>query len=274
MIELPEALNLATQLNSTVIGKCIQCVLPPSKPHKFCWFNGDAADYDNQLSDSVITSVQAFGIYVEFAFDNGKKLCINDGVNVRLCDSLLRPKNYQLIIEFTDETMLVFTVAMYGGIIVHDGFYDNEYYIKSHDYISPFVENFRTIFFETFYNSKTNLSVKAFLATEQRFPGIGNGVLQDILFEAGVNPKRKLESLTDEDLGKLFSCTINILNEMTEKGGRNTEKDIFGNPGGYQCKLSKNTFKSGCPVCGKPITKETYMGGSVYYCLRCQPIIK
>lgn len=39
--------------------------------------------------------------------------------------------------------------------------------------------------------------MKAFLAAEQRFPGIGNGVLQDILLESGIHPKRKISTLRD-----------------------------------------------------------------------------
>lgn len=48
MIELPEALTLAKQLNETVVGKTVSRVLPPTKPHKFCWFNGDPSDYEEK----------------------------------------------------------------------------------------------------------------------------------------------------------------------------------------------------------------------------------
>ena len=57
---------------------------------------------------------------------------------------------------------------------------------------------------------------------------------------------------------------------MIDKGGRDTEKDIFGNEGGYKVLLSKNTFKSPCPKCGVVLKKETYLGGSIYYCPCCQ----
>jgi formamidopyrimidine-DNA glycosylase len=43
------------------------------------------------------------------------------------------------------------------------------------------------------------LSAKAFLATEQRIPGLGNGVLQDILFTAGIHPKRKMAAISEEE---------------------------------------------------------------------------
>ncbi len=134
-----------------------------------------------------------------------------------------------------------------------------------------FSPEFETHFQAVRRESKPILSVKAFLATEQRFPGIGNGVLQDILFEAGIPPKRKVGTFTEAEWDRLLHTTGSVLRKMWEKGGRDTEKDLFGSPGGYRTKLSKITYRSGCPVCGGPITKEAYLGGSVYYCPVCQP---
>ena len=59
---------------------------------------------------------------------------------------------------------------------------------------------------------------------------------------------------------------------MAFKGGRDTEKDLFGCLGGYMTCLSKNTLDKPCPVCGGTIRKESYMGGSIYYCEGCQKI--
>lgn len=73
-----------------------------------------------------------------------------------------------------------------------------------------------------------NPSLKAFLATEQRIPGLGNGVLQDILYEAGMHPKRKLKSLSDTDIKTLYDSVKGTLKVMTDSGGRDTEKDLAG----------------------------------------------
>ena len=272
MLELPETTHLAGQIREHVRGKRISRVLPPSKPHKFCWFSGDPESYDVALKGSVVQSAEGFGIFVEMSFDNGKRLCISDGVNVRLADRDNALQNYQLLMNFDDGTALIFTVAMYGGIILHDGEYDNEYYRKSKSAISPFSEEFEARYQNLLKESKATLSAKAFLATEQRFPGIGNGVLQDILFEAGIHPKRKIGTLGREEQDKLLSSIVSVLRGMTDAGGRDTEKDLFGKPGGYQTKMSKNTLSAGCPRCGGKLVKESYLGGAVYYCPLCQPL--
>lgn len=270
VLELPEALILASQLQKSVVGKTISQVLPPTKVHKFCWFYGDPVEYNKKMTGLKILSAEAFGIYAEMVFESGYKLCVNDGVNVRLIKEEEAPDNYQLMIVFTDGDALVFTVAMYGGICLHQGDYDNEYYIKSKLAQSPFSENFEAHYRKAIKESKPKLSLKGFLATGQRFPGIGNGVLQDILFIARLNPKRKIQTLTEKEKDTLFTTIISVLGEMIEKGGRDTEKDLFGNPGGYITRMSKNTVANPCPVCGGEITKQAYLGGSVYYCEKCQ----
>jgi formamidopyrimidine-DNA glycosylase len=57
---------------------------------------------------------------------------------------------------------------------------------------------------------------------------------------------------------------------MADQGGRDTEMDLFGCPGGYKTILSKFTVDKPCLVCGTVIKKEPFMGGSIYYCGGCQ----
>jgi formamidopyrimidine-DNA glycosylase len=117
------------------------------------------------------------------------------------------------------------------------------------------------------------LGAKAFLATEQRIPGIGNGVLQDILFQARVHPKKKINTCTEKEKKVLFTATKAVLLDRFRHGGRDTENDLFGNPGDYKTKLSKKTSGKPCPNCGSIIAKENYLGGSIYFCAQCQPLI-
>ena len=114
------------------------------------------------------------------------------------------------------------------------------------------------------------LSLKALLATGQRIPGLGNGILQDILFNAKMHQKKKAMALSAKDNEILFNSIKTTISAMAAQGGRDTELDLFGRPGGYKTILSKNTVNKPCPVCGTTIKKETYLGGNVYYCEKCQ----
>lgn len=272
MLELPETTTMAKQLSREVIGAAVKSVLPPTKEHKFCFFSGEPTDYGKTLTGREICSAEGFGIFAELGFSGGPRLSFNDGVNLRLLRAEGIPKNYQLALALTDGRALVFTVAMYGGVFLHDGGWENEYYYKSKNALSPFAPDFDGHYRKILGECKPNLSAKAFLATQQRFPGLGNGCLQDILFDARVHPKRKLGALGDAEREQMLASLKSVLADMTRLGGRDTERDLYGNSGGYATLMSKNALASGCPVCGGAVVKEAYLGGSVYYCPNCQPI--
>lgn len=274
MIELPEALTLAEQLRREINGKTVGQVYPPSYEHKFTWFYGHADNYDKMMKGRTVLDTRAFGIYVEMDLGETCKFNFNDGINIRLyAPGERRPERYQLMIEFTDRTVLAFTVAMYGCFACHQGELDNKYYLISKDSISPLSEEFDRSLFENLCAAvKPSISVKAFLATEQRIPGLGNGVLQDILLACRIHPKRKLATLSKADKDAMFQAIKSVLADITAAGGRDTEKDLYGQPGRYLTRFSKNTYKGGCPICGGMVDKQAFLGGSVYTCSHCQPL--
>ncbi|MBP3040006.1 hypothetical protein J9303_10965 [Bacillaceae bacterium Marseille-Q3522] len=162
---------------------------------------------------------------------------------------------------------------MYGGhwCFSEGAFDDNAYYKFAKQAVLPLSERFDYTYFLKLFDEKSKkMSTKGFLATEQRIPGFGNGVLQDILLNAGIHPKKKINTLSEEQKCKLFNSIKSTLTEMIDGGGRDTERDLFGDLGGYMTKLSKNTVLYPCRNCGGTIKKETYMGGSIYYCEQCQ----
>lgn len=278
MLELPESNNIARQLCDTITGKIISYAEAGHSPHGFAWYFGDPAGYDALLSGKRIGTSRARSGLVEIEAEDCR-IVVGDGVSLRYYQELKKvPARHQLYIEFDDRTALVGTVQMYGGMwAFREGENDNPFYLVAGEKPSPLSKEFDYDYFAALRNEKTSkLSAKAFLATEQRIPGLGNGVLHDILLLAGIHPKRKMDKVSEEEFRKLFDTVKQVLTDMTEKGGRDTEKDLFGNPGGYTTRLSKKTYRKGdnlspCPICGNPIHKESYMGGSIYYCGHCQP---
>ncbi len=274
MLEIPESRVIGTQANEALAGKKIRKVVNATNPHKFTWYNGNPEEYPHLLVGRTIQNAKGHGMYVDLHFDSDIHLSIGDGTNMRYhLSPENKPLKHQLMLIFEDESFLVFTVAMYGGIFAYKGTFDNSYYQGSLNSISPLDPEFDKSVFENIFKSvQKDLSIKALLATEQRIPGLGNGVLQDILFNANIHPKRKISTFSDFEIGELFHSLKFTLNSMTEKNGRDTEKDLFGNFGNYHATLSKNTYKDPCPICGEAIIKEAYLGGSIYYCPVCQKL--
>ena len=227
MLEIPESVTIAKQLNETVRGKRIKEVETEHTSHSFAWY-----------------------------FAPGEKL----------------PVRYQMRITLEDESSLVCTVQMYGSMfLIQPKAYDNPYYLAAKQKPFPFTEEFTYDYFTSLRKGVSGKSsMKEFLATHQRIPGLGNGVLQDILFHAGLHPKRKIHTLGEADWRRVYETVTGDLRQMLAAGGRSTEKDLFGNPGGYHAILSKKTVGKPCPYCGEIIQKSNYLGGTVYYCPQCQ----
>jgi formamidopyrimidine-DNA glycosylase len=274
MLEIPESKTISLQAGNTLTGRRITDVFNATNPHKFAFFCGDPAGYAKILNGRQVESTKGHGMFVDICCDDNTFITIGEGTNMKYyLPSEQPPDRYQLLIVFDDGSFGAFNVAMYGGIWAYKGIFDNPYYQLSLKSISPLEDAFNEVFFDNILKSASkDLSAKALMATEQRIPGIGNGVLQDILFNAGIHPKRKKTTLSDSEKARLFQSLKTTLKNMTDRGGRDTEKDFFGNNGGYKTILSKNTVKHPCPNCGDLIKKDAYLGGAVYFCPTCQKL--
>ncbi len=294
MIEIPESNTIAKQLNETIKGKKIVGVVTNSSPHKFAFFYEDPNEYSDLLKGKIIGDITAYGGQIEILANedssninadvkrdndaNGENMAIiilGEDTQIRYVDKDKNlPKKHQLLIRFDDSSSLVCSARMYAQLhaTLADN-YTNEYFDIAKEKPSPLLDDFDRRYFESLLDEvRPTTSVKAFLATKQRIPGLGNGNLQDILFNAKINPNTKVKKLSVDEKKRLFNSLKSTFKNMVEKNGRNTEKTLFGDFGGYEVILSSKTFKDPCPSCGDKLVKESYLGGTIYYCPSCQPM--
>lgn len=274
MIEIPEAVTLAEQIKKTIRGKEIVHVTAAYTPHKFAWYYGEPDKYKERLKGRAVTDAKAYGGMVEMKADDAIIL-LSDGIAFRYHNKEDKhPKKHQLMIEFSDGSAVSASVQMYGGMWCYNegDKFEYDYYRGSKEKPSPLSNEFNEVYFDKLISSENvqKLSVKGVLATDQRIPGFGNGVLQDILWRGKIHPKCKVSTLSDNHKEVLYKSIKEVLLEMTKLGGRDTEKDLYGNNGLYKTKMSKNTLGDPCSLCGGNIKKEAYLGGSIYYCESCQ----
>ena len=276
MLEIPEAVTISSQIKETLAGKKIAKVEAAHSPHGFAFYFGNPDDYPALLEGKTIDDAYPSGGQIEIAA-GGARLTLNDGTTPRWHKAGSKvPAKHQLYLEFDDKSFITCTVQMYGGMMAFpDGTNDNFYYLVGKEKPSPLTAAFDEAYFDGLCGkAKPNTSAKALLATGQRIPGLGNGCLQDILFTAGINPQTKLSSLSDGQLANLFDSLKRVLLAMTDGGGRDTEKDLYGCPGSYITVLSSKTWGGLCPACGGAIVRKAYLGGNVYFCPSCQPVVK
>ncbi len=281
MIEIPEAAVLSLQIANRLTGRTITAVETGHSAHKLAWYYGEPAGYERLAVGGAITGAVARGGFVEIAAGD-TRILFSEGIVLRLVNAGEEPTpKRQIMVTFDDGSALTGSVRMYGGVGIVPALpsgqaaLSNEYYERAVQAPSPISDEFTVDYLEELIQSSVpkRLSAKAVLATEQRVPGLGNGVLQDILFEAHLHPKAPLRSILEGDrerIDALHGAVVATLRAMVKEGGRDTEIDLNGSKGGYHSRMSRLTVGTQCPACEATIAKGTYMGGSIYFCPRCQ----
>ena len=288
---------IANQLQKTVVGKTIVKTVANQNPHKFVWFATEpryaftphhdiscreAEQYDGLLTGKRIhkTDVHSNDTYL-YVGDRALLLC---AISVRYYGAdEKQPKRHQLLLTFDDGSVLAVCGSL-GGVIFLFEVDEDGWAIGYRNDLNNFPSLLSTDFTEEFFMNlidgtdltklKPAKSVKCFLATKNRMPGLDNIILHEILWEAGVNPKSVMAALGRDEYKRMYAAIKKVLPAVISAGGRDTEKDIFGNFGGYATKAGKNTLGKPCERCGEIIVKESYMGGVIYYCPKCQPFYR
>jgi formamidopyrimidine-DNA glycosylase len=275
MFELPEFINLAKQINETLIGKTIKEGSLGNKPHKFVWYNRSHEEFKKLTKDKKIGETYSKGKWLFIPLQPGYVLLFGECGGKLLYnppDSKM-PKTYHLYLTFTDDSLLTFTTQMWGAMELYKkGDEQKRKYVKDMR-VTPVEKEFTFEYFSSLIDSllkEEKRSVKGLLTQDQLIPGLGNAITQDILFKSRLNPKHPITELDKNKRKKLYDEIISTVSEVTKMGGRYDEVDLYNNPGGYVRILDKNTLGKPCPFCGKKIEKMQYLGGTCYFCPDCQ----
>jgi len=275
MIELPEAVTLARQIEDELTGLRIESVTIANDRPKFMFLSEDLDTYAARLVGRRIETVSGSGKWIPATLDSGNLLLLGElfGRLAYVPSGEELPKKAHAVVAFEGGGRLVMTVQAWGGFLALT---PEEY--AAHPYagsqgISPMDDAFTFERLDGILDDSGKWSrkpIKAFLVHEGNVCGIGNGYLQDILFRAKLSPKRKVPDLSPAERARLHHAIVVTMTEAIEKGGRDTEKDLYGEPGSYVPILDRRAKDRPCPDCGTPIEKISYLGGSCYVCPYCQ----
>jgi formamidopyrimidine-DNA glycosylase len=291
-MSLAESQVISNQLQSTAVGKTIVKTIVNQNPHSFVWFatepryayaakevsNKQAEQYDALLVGKKILNSNVLSNY-NYLYIGNRALMFNTLSTRYYRANEKQPKRHQLYLLLDDGTALAFCGSLGGPLFLFEVDEDGWAVSWRNNFPSILSEDFtETFFLDLIKNTDlTKLqpakSVKCFLATKNRIPGIDNVILHEILWEAQVNPKSVMAAIGQDEYKRLYAAIKKVFPAVITAGGLDTQKDIYGNFGGYVTKASRNTLGKPCKRCGEPIVKEAYMGGVVYYCPKCQPII-
>src|SRR5579872_6481564 len=114
-------------------------------------------------------------------------------------------------------------------------------------------------------------SIKQVLMNSRLVVGVGNIYASEALFRARIRPRRRAQSLSREEAGRLVKAVRAVLSRAIKVGGT-TLRDYVGadgEPGYFRQKLYVYE-RNECRVCGTAIRQLTQQGRSSYYCPTCQ----
>jgi formamidopyrimidine-DNA glycosylase len=109
---------------------------------------------------------------------------------------------------------------------------------------------------------------KAVLMDQTFVAGIGNLLADEILWQARIHPKRRLEALDADDRDRLFDSMRKVVRESVAVHGDYipTKKRwllyVRGAPGAV------------CPRCGTPLERTVAAGRTTWFCSSCQALPK
>ena len=128
-------------------------------------------------------------------------------------------------------------------------------------------ENFRDKF------KNRSAKIKSLLLKQGFIAGVGNIYADEALFEAGINPKRKANTLTEEEIEKLYYTIKSVLKKGIKYCGTSVQNYVNekGETGSFQEKLKVyNQEGEKCQNCDSQIKKMKVGGRGTHYCPQCQ----
>jgi formamidopyrimidine-DNA glycosylase len=123
--------------------------------------------------------------------------------------------------------------------------------------------------------SRRQVKLKGLLMDQKFLAGIGNIYSDEILFGAGLRWDRMSDSLSSQEIRRLYRAMVETLQDAVKYRGSSLADeqyvDLFGKPGEYQ--LHHNVYARegmACKRCRHMVVRQRYGGRSTFFCEACQ----
>lgn len=284
MPELPEVETIRKDLIREILNKKVKEV----EVFKSKMVDGGVSNFKKILLGNCIVGIDRIGKLMIFRLKNGGRYLL---AHMKMTGQLIYaskgkltagghnfpklgelPNKYShIIISFADGSRLFFNdMRQFGYMKIVD-----ERGLKKAESkfgVEPLQDNFSLEkFLESIRGKKT--SIKVFLLNQKNVAGIGNIYADEILFDAGIRPSRKIESLSKKDIGKIYLSCNKIIKKAIKKRGTTFSDyvDGNGNKGNFtNCLKVYQRQGKKCKRCKTRINKTKIGGRGTYYCPKCQ----
>ena len=279
MPELPEVETIKRDMEKEVVGKRVKTVevigmrsirRHPNKKH-----------FIAKLEGHKIAGVERRGKYILMRLEGGDVLVAHLGMS----GQFLRAKG-GLRDPLTKHTHVVITFTQGGQLRFLDPRTFGELFVTTPDELADQVPELAHLGFDPVDEMMSwvrfgdllaarKVKLKILLMDQKFTAGIGNIYSDEILWGAGLRYDRSSESLTSQEVRRLYRAMVETLQDAIKHRGSSLSdeqyRDLFGAPGEYQT-MHKVYDREGeaCRRCRSTIAKVKVNGRSSFLCPQCQ----
>ena len=269
MPELPEVETVKEVLKQHLVHKTIESI--------DVFYPGILEDpmdefLKNTLNKTII-DIKRYGKYLIFELNKGYLLSHlrMEGKYYYLENSFMEDKHIHVVFHFKDNSTLYYKdVRKFGRMkYIDKNIYDELPLSK----LGPDLILNENIDLDDIYHKihRSNKAIKQLLLDQEILAGLGNIYVDEVLFGARINPKKKGYRITKKNVKDILIESKRILNLAISHKGTTIKSytSSLGVEGEYQAFLQVHT-KNICPNCKMTLNRVKIDRRMTYYCKNCQ----
>lgn len=237
-------------------------------------------EFITALEGHKIMSVARRGKYLVFRLDGPEALIVHLGMSGQLLRAKSArekaPKHTHVVITFTQGGLVRFVDPRTFGEMFVAPFDNLEQQVEelAHLGLDPLETALSWELFGRML-AERKARLKALLMDQKFIAGIGNIYSDEILFQAGLRWDRMSDSLSQQEVRRLYRAIVETLQEAVKHRGSSLAdeqyRDLFGQLGEYQHHHQVYDREGEpCTRCRRPLVRARFSNRSTFYCEACQ----
>ncbi len=279
-MELPEVEVMRRDLEKDVVGRKIAKaeVRPTKNAMRAIRRHGKRKEFTERVTGRKLAKSERRGKYLLMHLDNGEVLVVHFGMSGRFARGNKRapiPPHTHVVLTFQQGGDLRFIdPRTFGELFVSTADGLGKVKELQHIGIDPLDDVFTWQTFGSLLAQRAS-KLKPLLMDQKFISGLGNIYSDEVLFAAGLRHDRMSDSLSSQEVRRMYRALQEVLQEAIRFRGTTLEDeayvDLFGKPGEFQDEL-KVYGRAGLPCrrCRTPIETVKVGGRISYLCPQCQ----
>ena len=274
MPELPEVETVCRALSKVIKNSTIKKIEFYRKDLR--WQVKD--NLEVSLKNNIFIDPYRRGKYILIPTNTDKIFLIHLGmsgqIRIKKKDIVQKHDHMRLIVENNNKHFIITynDSRRFGYIDLFKKKELREHFLLSKIGVEPLGRELTTEYLQNNFKKRV-INIKNALIDQKIIAGIGNIYASEILYKAKINPLRKVNSLSQNDLNSIITFTKIILKKSIDVGGTTIRDHMQpdGSLGYFKQKLQvygKTNEK--CKTCNSFIVKEVISNRSTFICRHCQ----